>query len=308
MTEWWEKPYPGGKMVPVPGFPRPVYPPDAAKQGKTPSSPGPDIDAYKRVVSRAGRWPWQKFDENFSNAFSHGKGTGNVGDSGVAGIQRQQKIDDTGWIGPATFKTFRSIKIPAGLPHAGQMAMDVTAQNLIAEAWTLFGGKETVPPEPGKTVRQLALEGAIRHIGTKESPRGSNHTAYGEWYGVDYQPWCAIFVTYCFVIEAGGSPSFERGSQYAYVPYVVRDAHNNRNGLSVTKDPIPGDAVCFDWQRDVTFDHIGIFEKWIDKSAGIFQSVEGNTGANDFSNGGQVMRAQRNVRGYDTVFVRVQEP
>src|SRR5215471_2218161 len=32
----------------------------------------PDVVAYKRTVSRAGRWPWQPFDDSYSNAFAHG--------------------------------------------------------------------------------------------------------------------------------------------------------------------------------------------------------------------------------------------
>ena len=307
-NEWWTKPYKGGKMVPVPGFPRPVYPPDAANKGKQPSKPGPDIEAYKRTVSRAGRWPWQTFDEQFSNAFSHGS-SANVGETGVAGVQRQQNLDATGWIGEQTFNTLRSIKVPEGKPHAGEMAMDVTAQNLIAEAWTMFGGKDDgTPPPPKSTIRELALAGAIRWIGTKESPAGSNHTKFGAWYGVDYQPWCAIFCTYCYEIEAGGSPSFTRGSEYAYVPYIVRDARNGRNGLSVTNEPIPGDLVCFDWGGDATFDHVGMFESWVSGARNDFNTVEGNTGIGNDSNGGQVMRRVRDKRGKDTVFVRVREP
>jgi hypothetical protein len=140
--EWWTKGYPGGPMVKVPGFPRPLYPPDSTKQGKRPSSDGPDVVAYKRTVSRAGRWPWGTFDDTYSNGFSHGKAGGNVGDSGVAGVQRQGGLDDTGWIGEKTFNLLRSIRIPEGLPHAGEPAMDATAAKLVAEAWELYGGKE----------------------------------------------------------------------------------------------------------------------------------------------------------------------
>src|SRR5262252_7511406 len=121
MTEWYEKAYPGAHMVGVDGFPRPLYPPDAAAKGKTPSVDGPDVEAYKRTVSRAGRWKWQTFDQAFSNNFSHGKGP-NVIDSGVAGVQRQQNLDPTGWIGEKTFNTLRSIVIPNDLPNGGQMA------------------------------------------------------------------------------------------------------------------------------------------------------------------------------------------
>jgi len=143
---WYEKAYPGAHMVGVDGFPRPLYPPDAAAKGKTPSVDGPDVEAYKRTVSRAGRWKWQTFDQAFSNSFSHGKGP-NVIDSGVAGVQRQQNVDDTGWIGEKTFNMLRSIVIPQDLPNGGQMAMDATAVKLINQAYALFGGSE---PAHGK--------------------------------------------------------------------------------------------------------------------------------------------------------------
>jgi hypothetical protein len=64
----------------------------------------------------------------------------------VAGVQRQQHIDDTGWLGKTTFNTLRSIVIPGGLPHAGEQAMDDTAIILINEAWELYGGHEPEPP------------------------------------------------------------------------------------------------------------------------------------------------------------------
>lgn len=303
MSEWWEVAYKGGPMVPAPGFPRPLYPPDA---DKGPSVDGPDVIAYKRTVSRAGRWPWQQFDDSFSNSFSHGK-SGNVGETGVAGIQRQQKIDPTGWIGKATFNTLRSIRIPEGLPHAGEMAMDVTAQNLIAEAWQMFQGVDP-PTEVAKSAAIARLEKAISYLGYKESPAGSNHTLFGSWYGVDYQPWCAIFCTY--VDQNGGKPtqSFLRGSRWAYVPYVVSDARNKRNGLSVPSSPEPGDLVCYDWARDGTFDHIGIFEGWAGSSPSQFIAIEGNTSTSNNSNGGEVMRRTRDTREQATVFVTVKEP
>src|SRR5262245_24677283 len=107
MSNWWESPYKGGGPALVQGFPRPLYPPDAKSKGKTPSKDGPDVIAYKRVLCKLGRWgTWDpdSWDDSFSNAFSHGKGTGMVADSGVAGFQRQQNISpDSGWIGETTF-------------------------------------------------------------------------------------------------------------------------------------------------------------------------------------------------------------
>jgi hypothetical protein len=309
MTDWWERGYPGGPMVKVAGFPRPLYPPDAADHGKTPSSDGPDVVAYKRGVSRAGRFPWAAFDDSFSNGFSHGK-SGNVGETGVAGVQRQQHLDATGWIGEKTFNTLRSIVIPQGLPHAGEPALDQIAVNLINDAWDLFAGSE--PESDGKgTVRSAALARAISQLGITESPTGSNNNKYGEWYRMNGVPWCAIFVSWCYELGAGDvkqdSPSFKAGVNYSYCPYVVSDARAGRNGLQTTDDPILGDLVVYDWEGNGEYDHIGLFEEWTNGTSQ-FNAIEGNTSTSNNSNGGQVMRRSRSRGAQGTVFVRVAEP
>ena len=154
MADWWEAPYRTGKKVAVPGFPRPMYPPDAANHDKTPSVNGPDVEAYKRTVWRAGRWqgPASKFDRSYSNAFSHGKSS-NVGETGMAGVQRQMGIEPTGWVGKATFEMLRSIKVPEG-PHKGEPCMDTNAQNLIAQAFALYQGAEPPRARPGSADAQ----------------------------------------------------------------------------------------------------------------------------------------------------------
>ena len=202
---WSEKGYPGGPMVAVKGFPRPMYPPDAKGQGKTPSKDGPDTIAYKRTVSRAGRWTWQKFDDSYSDNFAHGKNE--LTDSGVAGMQTQQKIDATGWIGEKTFNSLRSIRIPEGLPHAGEPAMDATAANLINDAYDLFKGG-------GGDPRQKALDHLERRVGYTEQPANSNtdnrsdgirtgqlHCAGGaDW--LIGEPWCGVWAFYA--LETAG--------------------------------------------------------------------------------------------------------
>jgi hypothetical protein len=294
-------------MIAVPGFPRPLYPADAAKKGKQPSVNGPDVEAYKRIVWRLGRWqgPASNFDRAFSNGFSHGKG-GNAGESGVAGMQRQAKLDDTGWVGEKTFNLMRSVKIPEGLDGPGEpgdYAMDAYAQSLLVEAWDEFLGKE--PPLPPETsLRARALSRAISQLGVKEAPPNSNQTKYCDWYGM-LGPWCAMFVSWCYEQE-GNSPSFQKGLNYAYVPYIVGDARAKRNGLSVTSSPLSGDLVCFDWAYDGTFDHVGLFERWSDGSH--FDALEGNTSTSSNSDGGQVMRRDRSTSSQSTVFVRVAEP
>jgi hypothetical protein len=309
MSDWWAEPYKGGPMaIPAAYFPRPLYAPDSAPTRK-PSKDGPDILAYKRTLSRLGRWmPWDpaKWDDSFSNAFSHGKAGGNVKDSGIAGFQRQMKIDPTGFVGEKTFNTLASCRVPEGLPHAGEMGMDANACNLIGEAFKIYGGKaEPPPPKPSETTRQRALEGALDWLGYHEA--GSNDSHFGRWYGMNYQPWCAMAVCHWFEIEGSGSPSFTRSASYSYCPYVLHDAQAGRYGLSITNDPIPGDVVLFDWGFDGVPDHIGIF---IDGSVSSFESVEGNTSPDSGgsqSNGGEVCRKHRRSSEAKLTFVRVKE-
>jgi len=293
MSEWWEEPYKGGPMVAVPGFPRELHVGD---------QDGLDAVAYKRTVWRAGRWqgPASRFDDTFSQAFSTGAGP-NVIDTGIAGVQRQQGWDDTGVVTEREFNLLRSIRVPEGKPHAHEMAMDANAQNLLAEAFAQFHAK----PPPKATTRERALDGAISWLGYKESPAGSNSTTFGQWYGMDRQPWCAMAVTYWFEVEADGSPSFARGSRYAYVPYIVSDAALAKNGLTLTNSPKPGDLVCYDFDRDGTFDHVGLFEAGTPSS---FRAIEGNTSTSNNSNGGEVMRRDRSTSQASIVFVRVAEP
>jgi len=177
------------------------------------------------------------------------------------------------------------------------------AVNLINEAYDKFAGHEPPPKQP--SLRQAALERATRELGYSEFPPGSNDTKYGAWYGMNYQPWCAMFCAWAYELE-GNSPAFVQGSRYSYVPYIVADAQARKHGLSITQDPVPGDLVCYDWSYDTVFDHVGLFEKWTGLTG--FQAIEGNTSTSNNSNGGEVMRRARSTSAQKTVFVHVAEP
>lgn len=114
-----------------------------------------------------------------------------------------------------------------------------------------------------------------------------------------------MFTTWCF--KEAGSKRFEQGHRYAYVPFIVDDARAGRNGLHLTNDPIKGDLVCYDWNDDGEADHVGFFDHWLDRSAGTFATVEGNTSMTNQSNGGAVMQRQRSKSDVQA-FVRVLEP
>ena len=140
------------------------------------------------------------------------------------------------------------------------------------------------------TLRTRALAEAKRHVGVKESPPGSNQVAFSAWYGF-VGPWCAMFVTYCYV--TAGSKGFRRGGLWAYCPFMVAAAVAGENGASIPVEPERGDVVLFDWTGDRTADHVGLFLEWIDRDNGRFRTVEGNTSSSSDSDGGAVEIRER---------------
>lgn len=131
---------------------------------------------------------------------------------------------------------------------------------------------------------------ARAEIGTKESPPGSNRTKYGEWFGLNGQSWCGIFVSWCYA-QAGlplGIIDFLKG--YASCPYAVANVHKWGKIID-KKDALPGDIVFYAWTKPGHYDHTGLFVKDIGNN--MFEAVEGNTGLGNDSNGGEVMLRQR---------------
>lgn len=130
---------------------------------------------------------------------------------------------------------------------------------------------------------------ASRQIGYKESPPGSNQNKFGVWYSANFQPWCAMFVSYCFY-QAGLPLPATTAKGFAYCPYGVQwFRHQGR----FDRLPRSGDVVFFDWSDDGIADHVGIVESI--NSDGSVTTIEGNTSSGNNSNGGEVQRRVRTL-------------
>jgi peptidoglycan hydrolase-like protein with peptidoglycan-binding domain len=163
--------------MPDPGqLRRPLYPPDHSK-GPVPN--GPDVEAVKRAVSRAGFWRWQDFDQAFSNGFAHGN---HDNGPGVAGYQWKNGIEATGNYGEATHQKLRRAKIPAGLPHAGEDCFDTTAVKL----YTSYAPPAGIP-NLGYVVRgsKSVLDQDLTHYtsGFPNENSGSEMPAFDDGFG-----------------------------------------------------------------------------------------------------------------------------
>ena len=94
-------------------------------------------------MARAQRWlPWNPpgWDDSFSNAFSHGKGASQVDDSGIAGFQRQERLDPSGWLDESTFEALRTSLVPKKprIEHAGEPLFDSVCIALLKRAAEQF--------------------------------------------------------------------------------------------------------------------------------------------------------------------------
>ncbi len=150
-----------------------------------------------------------------------------------------------------------------------------------------------------KPARLEALAFAKTQLGVKELPPGSNWGPRVKVYLASAglhspAPWCAAFVTYCldhvgYHVSTPGPASVESWEQWG-----------NRHGYLVNR-PFRGDIVCYDWNRDDWYDHIGFVDRvlslrWRGRDfIGKVRTVEGNTGVGNDSNGGEVMIRYRDI-------------
>lgn len=125
---------------------------------------------------------------------------------------------------------------------------------------------------------------ARNDLGYKESPAGSNRTKYGEWYGLNGQPWCMMAIQF-WLNQAGVPVPLKTASCGAF----MRAAQ--ANGQWVTGGYQPGDIVIMDFPGNkVKTDHCGLVVTALTDGV---RTIEGNTGVGNDSNGGEVMERTR---------------
>lgn len=127
---------------------------------------------------------------------------------------------------------------------------------------------------------------ARQELGNTESPAGSNRTKYGKWFGLDGNPWCMMFIMWCFA-QAG----VKLPARTASCGELMRAA--KAAGCWVNGNFQPGDVAIYDFSgKQKTTQHCGIVELEL-PDYGV-QAIEGNTserGSQD--NGGMVCRKNR---------------
>lgn len=217
-----------------------------------------------------------------------------------------------GAYGPATASAVKRAKYRLGFPkvtgQAGNTFLSIlSGTQAWPRAYQIIAWKRRKAGEATKTLRDRAFDKAMSQKGVKESPAGTNHVLFNDWYyGKDVRgPWCCTFATWCYV--QAGSKALAKGSRYAYVPYLLHDAQSDKYGLSVTTEPVHGDLVLYDWDGDGVADHVGLYDKWNTPQHNPFSACEGNTDKGNNSNGGQVQYRDDRVKSEVIAFIRVSQ-
>ena len=140
---------------------------------------------------------------------------------------------------------------------------------------------------------EAIIEVAKKEVGTIEGPK-DNETKYGKWSGVNFQPWCQSFVSWCAFTSGLDAKKYPKtASTVAAADWFKK---NNRWADARNDDPTPGDWIYFDFPDDGVnrISHVGICIK--NNGDGTIQVIEGNTSGTakgDQRNGGMCVEKTR---------------
>lgn len=123
---------------------------------------------------------------------------------------------------------------------------------------------------------------ARRYRGIKETPHDSNLQQFGAWYGMNGVAWCAIFQSFILYTIGFRFAGADTAKGWSYCPSIFNYFH--KRGLTGSS-PRVGALVLF-W-NGARFHHVEMVTKVY--ANGSFDSIGGNTGAENLSNGGEVL-------------------
>lgn len=154
------------------------------------------------------------------------------------------------------------------------------------------------------------MEVAIRQNGYKESPPNSNNTKYGKWIGMNYQPWCSSYISWCGNEASdvfGGDNPIAKSANAAVLQdltvsqkhgsWIMKKTASNATKLSGQKKAKEGDIIDFDFgANDLYRRHTGLCIGVIGDE---YVTIEGNTSSDERgsqSNGGMVAIRRRSYK------------
>ena len=110
-----------------------------------------------------------------------------------------------------------------------------------------------------------------------ENDTAYGYTRYGEWFGMPYGEWCAMFLSFCAYYADIPRAAFPYASS---VQTWVNDFESKGVFIQGTDyRPRPGDLVFFKYRRQEVVTHVGIITDYYDgdgSNPAYFTTIEGN--------------------------------
>jgi hypothetical protein len=140
---------------------------------------------------------------------------------------------------------------------------------------------------------EAIIEVAKAEVGTIEGPK-DNETKYGKWTGMNFQPWCQSFVSWCAFTSGLNPKKYPKSASTVAASDWFKK--NERWSDARNDDPTPGDWIYFDFPDDGVnrISHVGLCIK--NNGDGTIQVIEGNTSGTakgDQRNGGMCVEKTR---------------
>jgi len=88
------------------------------------------------------------------------------------------------------------------------------------------------------------VEIARAEIGTKESPKNSNKTKYGKWFGLDGLAWCGMFVSWCYAMRGKPLPNIGYSKGFAGCQTAVAYFRKNKRIVSYLASHRQNSSEC----------------------------------------------------------------
>lgn len=120
---------------------------------------------------------------------------------------------------------------------------------------------------------QAVIDTARADLGYTEYPPNSNKTKFGEWYGMNGQPWCVMALAYWFD-KAGERTAFFAGAKTPSCTTLGR--WYKAQGATVPLTDIrAGDIVLLNFHGGLSAEHCGLVTEVL--VFGLVKTIEGNT-------------------------------
>ena len=121
----------------------------------------------------------------------------------------------------------------------------------------------------------------------------NNDTMYGKWFGANNQPWCAMFVSWCFD-QVGQVKKIAAQTKKGFASCDAGLKWFTKNNKLVTVGQAQaGDIVFFQFDSDAQPDHVGIVASNDGKNLFCYEGNTSSGGKGSQSNGDGVYLRKR---------------